>query len=56
VFAVGQVTILIGGYLPPGMHAFLAGWLRWMVRAWAWLYGLADTYPPFTTEDTELRG
>ena len=56
VFAVGQLMILIGGNLPPGMHAFIAGWLRWMVRAWAWLYGLVDAYPPFTTEDTELRG
>jgi hypothetical protein len=56
VFAVGQLMILIGGSFPPGMHAFIAGWLRWMVRAWAWLYGLVDAYPPFTTEDTELRG
>jgi hypothetical protein len=56
VFAVGQVMILIGGYLPLGLHAFMAGWLRWMVRTWAWLYGLVDTYPPFTTEDTELSG
>jgi hypothetical protein len=56
VFAVGQVLILIGGHLPLGLHAFIAGWLRWMVRTWAWLYGLVDAYPPFTTEDTELRG
>jgi hypothetical protein len=56
VFAVGQVLILIGGSLPPGVHGFIAGWLRWMVRTWAWLYGLVDAYPPFTTEDTELRG
>jgi hypothetical protein len=54
VFAVGQVMILIGGNLPSGMHAFIAGWLRWLVRTWAWLYGLVDRYPPFTTEDTEL--
>lgn len=56
VFAVGQVLILISGSLPEGMHAFIAGWLRWLVRLWAWLYGLVDAYPPFTTEDTELRG
>jgi Domain of unknown function (DUF4389) len=56
VLAVGQVLILIGGYLPFGLHAFMAGWLRWMVRTWAWLYGLVDAYPPFTTEDTELGG
>jgi Domain of unknown function (DUF4389) len=54
VFAVGQVMILIGASLPAGMHAFIAGWVRWMVRTWAWLYGLVDRYPPFTTEDTEL--
>jgi hypothetical protein len=56
VFAVGQVLILATASLPQGMHDFIAGWLRWMVRTWAWLYGLVDRYPPFTTEDTELGG
>lgn len=54
VFAVGQVMILITGSLPIGMHALIAGWLRWMVRTWAWFYGLVDRYPPFTTEEAEL--
>jgi hypothetical protein len=56
VFAVGQVLILISGSFPSGMQAFIAGWLRWMARTWAWLYGLVDAYPPFTTEDTDLSG
>ncbi|HJW75129.1 MAG TPA: DUF4389 domain-containing protein [Thermoleophilia bacterium] len=51
VFAVGQLMILVGGGLPPGMHAFIAGWLRWTVRVSAWLWGLVDAYPPFTTEE-----
>ncbi len=54
VVAVAQIMILIEGSFPLGMHAFVAGWLRWMARTWAWLYGLADRYPPFTTEDTDL--
>jgi hypothetical protein len=51
VFAVGQVMILVGGSLPSGMHGFIAGWLRWTVRVSAWLWGLVDTYPPFTTDE-----
>jgi hypothetical protein len=54
VFAVAQIMILVAGSFPVGMYAFVAGWLRWMARTWAWLYGLVDRYPPFTTEDTDL--
>jgi hypothetical protein len=56
VFAAGQVAILIAASLPRGLHDFIAGWLRWTARTWAWLYGLVDAYPPFTTEDTDLPG
>lgn len=55
VFAVGQLMILFAGNLPVGMHAFIAGWLRWTARVSAWLWGLVDAYPPFTMEDRPGR-
>jgi hypothetical protein len=36
---------LFTGRYPEGAHSFVTGFLRWNVRATAWLYGLTDKYP-----------
>lgn len=43
-----QVVVLFTGEYPAGMHAFVAGTLRWQSRVNAWIFGLVDRYPPFT--------
>ena len=40
--------VLIGGAYPAGLLAFNSGVLRWQVRLTAYLFGLADEYPPFS--------
>jgi hypothetical protein len=47
VFWIAQWAILFTGRYPEGMHRFVSGYLRWSTRAWAWLFGLTDRYPPF---------
>jgi hypothetical protein len=44
---VGFAIVLVTGHMPPSIHAFLTGTLRWSVRVTAWLWGLSDRYPPF---------
>jgi hypothetical protein len=45
----GQWAILFTGSYPEGMHRFASGALRWQARISAYLYGLTDKYPPFST-------
>lgn len=40
--------VLIGGSYPAGLLSFNSGVLRWQVRLTAYLFGLADEYPPFS--------
>ena len=47
VLIVAYVVALIKGRLPDGMHGFLASYLRYSTRLSAYLYLLADPYPPF---------
>lgn len=47
---IGQWAILFTGSYPEGMHRFGTGVLRWQTRAGAFLYGLTDRYPPFSTQ------
>ncbi len=47
---VGYWIVLFTGGLPVGLHAFLAGILRWSSRTVAWLWGLTDQYPPFSLQ------
>lgn len=44
---IGFFIIAFTGRSSPGIHDFLAGTIRWSVRAFAWLQGLTDEYPPF---------
>jgi len=41
-------AVLFTGRYPAGFHRFVTGSLRWATRAQAFLYGLTDTYPPFS--------
>jgi len=40
-----QFVVLFTGAYPEGAHSFLAGYLRWYVRAMSFLFGLSDKYP-----------
>ena len=44
----GYLMILITGALPLSLHYYFIGFHRWWARAWAWIAGLTDEYPPFT--------
>jgi uncharacterized membrane protein len=44
---IAQWAILFTGHYPVGMHKFVTGYLRWMTRLQAYIFGLTDKYPPF---------
>ena len=46
-FLIAQVVVLVNGTCPAGLHGFVAGVLRWQLRAGAFLLALTDRYPPF---------
>lgn len=48
VVIVAWFAALIKGRLPDGMHGFLASYLRYSTRLNAYLYLLANPYPPFS--------
>ena len=57
--AAGVITIigwfgaLFTGRLPVFAADFLAGYLRWLSRVYAYNYLLTDVYPPFTLDDAD---
>jgi hypothetical protein len=50
VFAivVAWFAALITGRVPGGLHTFIAAWLRYTTHVYAYLFILADPYPPFS--------
>lgn len=40
-------AVAFTGRYPQGLHEFVTGFLRWQIRATAYLFGLTDSYPPF---------
>jgi uncharacterized membrane protein YhdT len=48
VLLIAWFAALFTGTVPPGMHNFLAGFLRWMTRLTAYASLLTDEYPPFS--------
>ncbi|HKS90487.1 MAG TPA: DUF4389 domain-containing protein [Tepidiformaceae bacterium] len=53
--AIGFVCWLVAifsGTVPEGLHNFLAGYLRWSIRAQAYEGLITDRYPPFNMSDT----
>jgi hypothetical protein len=50
---IGWFGALFTGRLPVFAADFLAGYLRWLSRVYAYVYLLTDVYPPFTLDDAE---
>lgn len=46
---VGYWAVVFTGRYPRTLFDFALGALRWQTRTNAWLWGLTDRYPPFTT-------
>jgi len=44
---VNWFVVLVTGHLPPGLHNFQATWLRYSTQVSAYLFLIADPYPPF---------
>jgi hypothetical protein len=42
-------VVLFTGRYPRGMYDFVLGAMRWQTRVAAWMLGLVDRYPPFST-------
>ena len=58
VIWIGYVAVLITGSYPAGLFGFVLGVQRWGYRTSGWLYGFADSYPPFSlamVEDYAVR-
>ena len=51
IFVISQWAVLFTGRYPQGMHQFMVGYLRWMLRVQAYFYGLTDKYPPFSLSE-----
>ncbi|HET7738443.1 MAG TPA: DUF4389 domain-containing protein [Tepidiformaceae bacterium] len=47
VVLIAWFAALFTGSVPPGLHNFVAGYLRWSTRANAYVYNVTDEYPPF---------
>ena len=50
---IGWFGALFTGRLPVFAADFLAGYLRWMTRVYAYTFLLTDLYPPFTLDDAD---
>lgn len=48
VVFIAWVIALFTGRVPAGLHNFIAGYLRWYTRAYAYILNLIDDYPPFS--------
>lgn len=45
---VAWLIALFTGSVPPGLHNFMAGYVRWSLRAQAYVALMTDEYPPFS--------
>jgi hypothetical protein len=50
VALIMQLVVVISGHYPKGPHSFVTGYLRLRVKTSAWLYGLVDKYPGYSTK------
>ncbi len=53
VVVISWFAALFTGRVPTGLAGFLAGYLRWSTRVYAYLFLLTDEYPPFELGDTD---
>jgi hypothetical protein len=49
---IAWFAALITGRVPTGLHNFIASWLRYATHVYAYLFMLADPYPPFSGSST----
>jgi hypothetical protein len=47
---IGYFIVAFTGKLPDGIQTFVSMWMRWYVRTYGWVAGIADEYPPFETD------
>jgi hypothetical protein len=47
---IGFWIVAFTGRTPTGLHHFITLWLRWGARAYGWLAGITDQYPPFEAD------
>ncbi len=47
---IGYFIVAFTGRMPEGIHTLISLWLRWATRAYGWLAGITDVYPPFETD------
>jgi Domain of unknown function (DUF4389) len=45
---IAWFAALITGRVPAGLHSFIASWLRYTTHVYAYMFMLADPYPPFS--------
>jgi hypothetical protein len=45
---ISWFAALFTGSVPEGMHNFLAGYIRWTARTYAYMFLVTDEYPPFS--------
>lgn len=45
---IAWIIALITGSVPVGLHNFMAGYVRWQARAYAYYLNVTDKYPPFS--------
>ena len=48
VIFVAWLIALFTGSVPPGLHTFIARYVRWIMRAEAYVLMVTDEYPPFS--------
>ena len=53
VVIIGWFGALFTGRLPLFAADFLAGYLRWLTRVYAYMFLLTDVYPPFALDDAD---
>jgi hypothetical protein len=49
---IAWFAALITGRVPAGLHNFIGAWLRYTTHVYAYLFILADPYPPFSGSET----
>jgi hypothetical protein len=53
LYLVATVAILFSGRYPEGLFRFYVGYTRWTTNVYAYLVGVLDEYPPFSTDHQE---
>lgn len=44
---IGYFVVAFTGAMPGGLYRFMEIWFGWSTRAWGWIIGYTDKYPPF---------